>query len=129
VRKKLTEKKPQSPSFNNSGNLAFDPDEFKINKRTILRFMDAIEKRWASGTIAKMKNAQYIIGLEAMKVGIRVTDEETISLIWHDIITGFNELIALNQMYRLKGEFPDYDKLVDITLDRIEKGEILQIKK
>lgn len=114
---------------NSSGHLAFDPDEFVITKKMILRFMDAIQKRWERDTLNKIKNAQYIMGLEAMKIGIRITGEDTISAVWHDMILGFNELIALNQMCRLKGEFPDYEKLCDIVLTRIENGETIQATK
>lgn len=114
---------------NSSGNLAFDPDEFVISKKMILRFMDAIQKRWERDLTNKIKNAKYVMGMEAMKVGVKLTDEDTISKVWHDIINGFNELITLNQMCRLKGEFPDYEKLCDIVISRIENGETIQAKK
>lgn len=117
---------PKTPNFNSSGNLAFDPDEFKLTKKMILRFMDAIEKRWKKDTIATIKNTKYLIGLEAMKVGIMMSDEDTISKVWHDILNGFNELITLNQMARLRGEFQGYEKLCDIVITRIENGETIQ---
>jgi len=117
-----------NPSFNSSGNLTFDPDEFKLTKKMILRFMDAIEARWKKSTIATFKNSKYLIGLEAMKVGICLSDEETISKVWHDILNGFNELISLNQLARLKGEYPDYEKLCDIVIKRIESGETINSK-
>lgn len=117
---------PKTPNFNSSGNLAFDPDEFKLTKKMILRFMDAIEKRWKKDTIATIKNTKYLIGLEAMKVGIMMSDEDTISKVWHDILNGFNELITINQMARLRGEFQGYEKLCDIVITRIENGETIQ---
>jgi len=86
--------------------------------------MDAISKRWKTGKVSKFKNAQYIIGIEAMKVGIRLTSEEVIKQIWHDILVGFNELIRLNEANRLKKEFPKIEDMLDLVKDKIETGEL-----
>lgn len=86
--------------------------------------MDAISKRWKKSNIAKLKNAQYIIGIEAMKIGIRLTSDEVIKQIWHDILVGFNELIRLNESNRLKKEYPKMDKMLDLVKDKIQTGEL-----
>lgn len=86
--------------------------------------MDAISKRWKKSTVAKLKNAQYIVGIEAMKIGINLTSEEVISQIWRDILVGFNHIIIENDAARMREEFPDMAKILDITTKKIEDGEL-----
>lgn len=102
----------------------FDPDAFNLSKKQIFQVMDAIGSRWGKSKMAKFHNAQYIIGLEAIKVGITLTKEEVIQQIWNDILIGFNELIRLNQLERMRNEFPDMGKMVDLVTAKIESGEL-----
>lgn len=103
---------------------AFNPDEFLLGKLEILSIMDAITARWKKSNVAKLKNAKYIIGIEAMKVGIRLTSEDVIKQIWLDILMGFNELIKLNQDCRLKKEYPSMADMLEIVHDKIASGEL-----
>lgn len=106
----------------------FDPDQFNLTKKQIFQIMDAIGSRWAKTKIAKFKNAKYIIGLEAMKVGITLSSEEVIQQVWNDILIGFNELIRLNQLARMRGEFPQMEKMIDMVTAKIDSGELFGSK-
>jgi len=81
--------------------MKFNSDELKMSKKDIIDLMNAIETRWKNN---KKANAQFVISMEAMKIGIRLTKEETISMIWSEIINGFNELLYENAMAKAKGE-------------------------
>jgi len=105
-------------------NETFDPDRFNLSKKQILLVISAIGKRWSKSNLAKFRNSRYLLALELIKVGIRTTDEKIIQDIWHDMIVGFNELIRLNDETRMKGEFPKMEELLDLTLKKLESGEL-----
>ncbi len=107
----------------------FDPDRFNLSKEQILLVISAIGKRWSKSKLAKFKNSRYILALELIKLGIRSTDEKIIQDIWHDMIVGFNELIRLNDETRMRGEFPKMEELLDLTLKKLESGELFDQQK
>lgn len=102
----------------------FDPDMLRLDKKMIYRVFDAIEKRWSRNTTSKLKNAQIIASVAMAKGWVRITPQDTISDLWMDIINGVNELIMLNQMYRLRGEFPNTEKLVEMVCQKLESGQL-----
>ncbi len=79
----------------------FNPDELKLSKQDILDLMNGIENRWKKNN---KSNYQFIVSMEAMKIGIRLTSEKTISQIWFEIVNGFNELLYENGMAHARGE-------------------------
>jgi len=111
-----------------SENLAFDPDKFNLDKKQILMVFSAIEKRWTSSKVAKLKNAKYVVSMEALKLAINWTDEEVLQTIWRDILFGFNELIRLNDLARMKEEFPNMEAMIDIVTKKLESGELFSNK-
>jgi len=107
----------------------FDPDKFNLTKKQILLVVSAIGKRWTDGTMQKIKNTKYLISLEAMKVAVQLTDEEVIREIWKDMIYGFNELVRLNDLARMKQEYPKMDDMIQIVTKKIETGELFAQRK
>ena len=107
----------------------FDPDRFNLSKQQILLVISAIGKRWTKSKLARFKNSRYVLALELIKIGIRTTDEKVIQDIWHDMIVGFNELIRLNDESRMKNEFPKMEELLDLTLKKLESGELFDQQK
>ena len=107
----------------------FDPDRFNLSKQQILLVISAIGKRWTKSKLARFKNSRYVLALELIKIGIRTTDEKVIQDIWHDMIVGFNELIRLNDETRMRGEFPKMEELLDLTLEKLESGELFDQQK
>lgn len=102
----------------------FDPDKFTLTKKDILDIMDAIQSRWTTSKIQAIKNSEYVIALEAFKVSIKFTPEKVISIIWSDILAGFNELIRLNSMNRLVQEYPSFSKMKEIVIQKLKNGEL-----
>lgn len=81
--------------------IKFNPDELKLTKKDVLELMNGIENRWKKNN---KSNYQFIMSLEAMKIGIRLTTEQTVKDIWVEIVNGFNELLYENGMARARGE-------------------------
>jgi len=106
----------------------FDIDKFNLSKKDILEIINAISQRWRKSKISHLKNAQYIIGIEAMKVGINLTSEKVIQQIWRDILIGFNHIIEQNDAARMRNEYPDMKKMLDITKKKIANGELFDNK-
>lgn len=92
----------------------FDPDELKLSKKDILELMNGIEQRWKKN---KKSNSQFIISMEAMKIGIRLTSEQTVSQIWYEIVNGFNELLYENAIAKAKGENETWAE----TLEKVKR--------
>ena len=94
--------------------LRLNPDELKLSKQDILDLMNGIENRWKKNN---KSNYQFIISLEAMKVGIRLMKESTITQLWIEIINGFNALLYENAIAKAKGENESWAK----TLEKVKK--------
>jgi len=92
----------------------FNPDELKLTKKDILEIMDSIEDRWKQD---KLRNSQFILSLEAMKLGIRLMKESTITQLWIEIINGFNALLYENALAKAQGENESWAK----TLEKVKK--------
>ena len=106
-----------------------DPDKFNLSKRQVVMIINAIGKRWTNGTSQKLKNAKYIVSLEAMKVAINLTPEDVIQEIWKDMLMGINELMRLNDMERMKQEFPNTQAMIDLVIRKLESGELFAQQK
>jgi len=92
----------------------FNPDELKLTKKDILELMNGIENRWKKN---KKSNSQFIISMEAMKIGIRLTSEQTVSQIWYEIVNGFNELLYENAIAKANGENETWSQ----TLEKVKR--------
>lgn len=109
---------------NKINDFLLDPDKFVLKKYMIRKVLKAIKNRWRKTNLSKIENAKYIAAITAMEAGIYFADEKTLSDIWHDIILGFNELMLLNQLAKDRGENIEIEKLFDITLKKLESGEL-----
>lgn len=107
----------------------FDPDKFNLSRKQIIMIITAIGKRWTKTKMSRIKNSKYIISLEAMKIAISMTNEDVIKEIWHDMLFGFNELIRLNSLERMKTEFPNMEEMIEIVTKKLESGELFAERK
>jgi len=73
----------------------FNPDELQLTKSDIIEMLDSISARFKKN---KKSNYKFIISVEAMKIGIRMMDDQTLTQIWSEIINGFNELLYQNAL-------------------------------
>jgi len=75
--------------------IKFNPDELQLTKSDIIEMLDSISERFKKN---KKGNFKFIISVEAMKMGIRMMDDQTLTQIWTEIINGFNELLYQNAL-------------------------------
>ena len=99
-----------------------NPDELVISKEDILRITKLVKNRWRKNT---KSNWRFIAGMIAFEGGLHLTDEDTISKIWTDLIKVTNELVVYNNMKHLAGEFPDTKAMLDIVEKKINSGELI----
>ncbi len=97
--------------------IQFDPDELVLKKKDIIQMMDSIADRWKQD---RRSNAKFIISIEAMKLGIRFTSEQTITKLWGEIIKGFNELLYENAIAKAKGENETWSQTLEKVKTKIK---------
>lgn len=103
------------------------PDKLAIDKKLILRILNAIEKHWSRTADSRIANMQYGIYMEAIKASIHLTKEDVLQDIWTSIILAFNEVMRLNAFEMSKnGDMPEVSKLYDIALSKLESGELFK---
>ena len=100
----------------------FNSDELQLTKSQLVHLINIVRKRWSKN---KRANVKYTMGLTAFKMGIQLTDEETIKKIWGDLVKLTNAIIIYNDMMRLKNEQPSTEDMIKIFENKIESGEIL----
>ncbi len=108
---------------------SLDPDKFNLSKSQVVLIINAIGKRWTKSTTARLKNSKYIVSLEAMKIAINLTPEDVIQEIWKDMLMGINELMRLNDMERMKKEFPNTEAMIEIVIKKLEDGSLFDQQK
>jgi len=97
----------------------FDPDELVLSKKDIIEMMDSIEDRWRQD---KRSNYKFIISIEAMKLGIRMMNEDTVTKIWSEIVNGFNELLYENAIAKARGENESWSTTLDKVKTKLKEN-------
>jgi hypothetical protein len=114
----------------NIDDILLSPDKLYIDKKLILRVLNAIEKHWTRNADSRMANMQYGIYMEAIKTSIHLTKEEVLSNIWTSIMLALNEVMRLNafemSMKNKKDGFSGVEKLYDIAISKLESGELFK---
>jgi hypothetical protein len=100
----------------------FDPDELQLEKKDIVRIIEAVQKRWRQ---SGFKNKIYLMGIAAFKQGILWTPDNVLKLVWHDMIQLTNKMIQYNAMQRMKGEMPKTESMLKIIEEEIESGNFV----
>lgn len=99
----------------------FDPDGLYLTKPQIRQIIEAIKQRWKKN---RKGNFIHIQALTAFSISLGLMSDEQVEAIFKDIIKATNKLAELNQMQRLKGEFPSTASMVDLVVKDIEGGNL-----
>ena len=95
-------------------------ESLQISKDDLLRVVDALIRRWSKN---KRANMAIIAGGHAFKLGVRAVGDSQFSELWSEMIRFSNEMIAYNEMKRLRGEFPKASEFADMFIAKFEAQE------
>jgi len=95
-KKSLTEKKLQKE---------FDPDRLVLTKQEILEFCDGVLEKWNK---KPKENAQNIFAMNAVRMSVLWTDEDSLKAIWGEILKWAFALMYKNAIAQAKEENVDW---------------------
>ena len=102
----------------NSG-INFDPDELQLEKKDIIKVIEAVQKRWRK---SGWKNKFYLAGLAAFKQGIEWVSDDIVKFVWRDMVSLTNKMIEYNARKRMMGEMPKTAEMLKMLEDEIDSG-------
>jgi len=94
-------------------------NEIVIRKKDLFMILDAIGKQWKQN---KLKNADYLLALNAMKLGMHMQSNRSIEKIFGDMVRAVNALQQLGAFKEL-AENENMDDRICFFRDRLI-GEI-----
>jgi len=95
-KKSLTKKKLQKE---------FDPDRLVLTKQEILEFCDGVLEKWNK---KPKENAQNIFAMNAVRMSVLWTDEDSLKAIWGEILKWAFALMYKNAIAQAKEENVDW---------------------
>ena len=87
----------------------FDPDRLVLTKQEILEFCDDVLKKWEK---KPKENTQNIFAMNAVKMGVQWTDEESLKAIWGEILKWSFALMYKNALAQAKEEDIDWSHIM-----------------
>lgn len=103
-----------------NSDIGFDADELQLEKKDIVKIIEAVQKRWRK---SGLKNKIYLMGIAAFKQGILWTPDEVLKFVWRDMVSLTNKMIEYNARKRMLGEMPKTAEMLQMLEDEIESGE------
>ena len=83
---------------------SFDPDHLGLTKSDILKFCDRILEKWNNNP---SPNTNHILAMNAIKTAVLWTDDESLKVIWNEIIGWTFELLYENALSQNQDEWAD----------------------
>lgn len=78
----------------------YDPDEFVLTRKDVEDFINIVLHYWGRTLKDKIKNIKLIAGLEMMKAGLILTDENSFKVIWSMLLHFISKLQYENAMQK-----------------------------
>jgi len=100
----------------------FDADELQLEKKDIIRIIEAVQKRWRKNG---WKNKLYLAGLAAFKQGIQWVSDDIVKFVWRDMVSLTNKMIEYNARKRMLGEMPKTAEMLKMLEDEIDSGNFV----
>jgi hypothetical protein len=98
----------------------FDPDELQLERKDIIRIIEAVQKRWRK---SGWRNKFYLAGLAAFKQGIEWVSDDILKYVWRDLVRLTNKMMEYNAFMQMKGEMPKTESMLKIIEEEIESGD------
>jgi len=99
-KKSMTKKKLQKE---------FDPDRLVLTKQEILEFCDGVLEKWEK---KPKENAQNIFAMNAVRMSVQWTDEDSLKAIWGEILKWAFALMYKNAIAQAKEENIDWSHIM-----------------
>jgi hypothetical protein len=90
-------------------NKAFDPDMLVLTKQEIVEFCDRVLEKWNKNPKA---NTQNIMAMNAVKMSVLWTDEDSLKSIWNEILKWAFALLYKNAISQTKEENVDWSRIM-----------------
>ncbi len=100
-KKSMTKKKPQKE---------FDPDRLVLTKQEILEFCDSVLEKWNK---KPKENAQNIFAMNAVRMSVQWTDEDSLKAIWGEILKWAFALMYKNAIAQAREEIVDWPHVME----------------
>ena len=105
----IVAKKPKKSLTNKKSKKEFDPDRLVLTKQEILEFCDGVLKKWER---KPEENAQNIFTMNAVRMSVQWTDEESLKAIWGEILKWSFALMYKNAIAQAKEENIDWSHIL-----------------
>ena len=102
-------KKPKKSLTNKKSKKKFDPDRLVLTKQEILEFCDGVLEKWER---KPEENAQNIFTMNAVRMSVQWTDEESLKAIWGEILKWSFALMYKNAIAQAKVENIDWSHIL-----------------
>ena len=86
---------------------SFDPDQLGLTKSDILGFCDRVLEKWNKNPAP---NTNHILAMNAVKTAVLWTDDESLKIIWSEIIGWTFELLYENALSQNQNEWANIMK-------------------
>ena len=88
----------------------YDPDRLVLTKQEVLEFCDRVLNRWKKKPV---ENAKNIFAMNAVRNSVYWTEEETLKLIWGEILRWAFELLYVNAIAQGKEEDANWSHIMN----------------
>lgn len=87
----------------------FDPDRLVLTKQEILEFCDSVLEKWKK---KPKENVQNIFAMNAVRMGVLWTNEDSLKAIWGEILKWAFALMYKNAIAQAKEENVDWSHVM-----------------
>jgi len=105
----IVTKKPKKSITKKKLKKEFDPDRLVLTKQEILEFCDSVLKKWEK---KPEENAQNIFAMNAVRMSVQWTDEESLKAIWGEILKWAFALMYKNAIAQAREENIDWSHIM-----------------
>jgi len=95
-------------------NKEFDPDRLVLTKQEILEFCDGVLEKWKK---KPKENAKNIFAMNAVRMSILWTDEDSLKAIWGEILKWAFALMYKNAIAQAREENVDWPHVMEKIKD------------
>jgi len=105
----IVAKKPKKSVTKKKLQKEFNPDRLVLTKQEILEFCDGVLEKWEK---KPKENAQNIFAMNAVRMSVQWTDEDSLKAIWGEILKWAFALMYKNAIAQAREENIDWSHIM-----------------